>query len=130
MKYIMMMHCPRNAYDSFGAWSKEALTAHLKFMQDFNKTLRASGNWVSAEGLADPKQAVNVHAGNDGLPMTDGIFPESKEFLAGYWIVNVEKPEQAYALAAKASTAPGPRGAPMNMTIEVREVLNAPPEVP
>jgi hypothetical protein len=55
------------------------------------------------------------------------VFPESKEFLAGYWIVKVETPEQACALAAKASTAPGPSGAPMNMTIEVREVLSAPP---
>ena len=47
-----------------------------------------------------------MRAGKDGAPVTDGIFPEAKEFLAGYWIVDVETPEQAYAIAARASTAP------------------------
>ena len=83
---------------------------------------------VSAEGLADPHQAKVVRAGKDGAPITDGVFPESKEFLAGYWIVDVESPEQAYAIAARASAAPGPGGAPMNMPIEVRQVMSGPPE--
>jgi len=130
MKYILMMNAPRNAYEHLGAsWSKEAFQAHIRFMKDFNKGLQASGNWVQAEGLADPRQAVHVHASNDGLPVTDGVFPESKEFLAGFWIVKVDSPEQAHALAAKVSTAPGPSGGPLNMTIEVREVLSAPPDV-
>ena len=47
-----------------------------------------------------------MRAGKDGAPVTDGIFPKAKEFLAGYWIVDVETPEQAYAIAARASTAP------------------------
>ncbi len=42
--------------------------------------------------------------------MTDGPFAESKEFLVGYWIVDVENAERAYAIAGKASTAPGPGG--------------------
>jgi hypothetical protein len=56
------------------------------------------------------------------------VFPEAKEFLAGYWIVSVESPERAYHLAAKASTAPGPGGAPMNMSIEVRQAMSGPPQ--
>jgi hypothetical protein len=83
---------------------------------------------VGSEGLADPKQAKVVRAGKDGAPITDGVFPEAKEFLAGYWIVDVESPEQAYAIAARASAAPGPGGAPMNMQIEVRQVMSGPPE--
>ena len=70
-----------------------------------------------------------VRAGKDGAPeVTDGVFPEAKEFLAGYWIVDVESPERAYEIAARASAAPGPGGAPMNMPIEVRQVMSGPPE--
>ena len=45
-----------------------------------------------------------------GPPVTDGPFAEAKEFLAGYWIVDVDRPERAYEIAAKASAAPGPGG--------------------
>jgi len=128
MKYILMMNCPRTGYDAFGAWPKNDIQAHLAFMHRFNKTLRESGEWVSGEGLADPKQAKVVRAGKDGAPITDGVFPEAKEFLAGYWIVEVEDPNRAYELAARASAAPGPGGAPLNMPIEVRQVLASPPE--
>ena len=128
MKYILMMNCPRNGYDSLGAWPKEDIQAHIGFMVRFDKELRAEGHLVSAEGLADPKQAVVVKAGKDGAPITDGVFPEAKEFLAGYWIVDVETPEQAYQIAARASAAPGPGGKPFNMPIEVRQVMSGPPE--
>lgn len=128
MKYILMMHCPKTGYDTFGAWPKEDLQAHIAFMLAFDKALRQSGELVSAEGLASPREAKLVRAGKDGVPITDGVFPEAKEYLAGYWIVEVESPEQAYAIAARASAAPGPGGPPMNMPIEVRQVMSGPPE--
>jgi hypothetical protein len=128
MKYIMMMHCPKHGYDSFASWPKKDFQAHVGFMMDYNKQLRESGELVSAEGLASPHDAKLVRAGKDGAPITDGVFPESKEYLAGYWIVDVESPERAYQLAAKASAAPGPGGAPFNMNIEVRQVMAGPPE--
>ena len=128
MKYILMMNCPKTGYDTFGAWPQEDLKAHIGFMIGLNKALSASGELVSAEGLANPHEAKLVRAGKDGAPVTDGVFPEAKEFLAGYWIVDVESPEQAYAIAARASAAPGPGGAPMNMPIEVRQVMSGPPE--
>ena len=128
MKYILMMNCPKTGYDTFGAWPKKDIQAHIAFMHSFNKSLRESGNWVSGEGLADPKEAKVVRASKDGAPITDGVFPESKEFLAGYWIVDVESAEQAYAIAARASAAPGPGGAPFNMPIEVRQVMSGPPD--
>ena len=74
-----------------------------------------------------PAQAKLVRAAKDRRPITDGVFPESKEFLAGYWIVDVDSPERAYQIAAEASAAPGKGGAPLNMPIEVREVMSAPP---
>jgi hypothetical protein len=100
----------------------------MAFMCGLNKALRESGEFVSAEGLASPQQALVVRAGKDGAPITDGVFPEAKEFLAGYWIVDVESPEGAYSIAARASAAPGPGGAPMNMPIEVRQVMSGPPD--
>lgn len=97
-------------------------------MRGINKGLRESGEWVAGEGLADPKQAKIVRAGKDSAPITDGVFPEAKEFLAGYWIVDVESPEQAYSIAARASAAPGPGGATMSIPIEVRQVMSGPPD--
>ena len=126
MKYILMMNTMR-AGQAIPDWPQNDLLAHIAFMKSFNKELRASGELVSAEGLAFPDQAKLVRAGEDGVPITDGVFPESKEFLAGYWIVDVESPERAYAIAAKASAAPGPGGAPLNMPIEVRPVMSGPP---
>jgi hypothetical protein len=128
MKYILMMNVPRTAYETFGAMPKKDIQAHLAFMQSLNQALRESGELVSAEGLADPKHAKVVRAGKNGAPVTDGAFAETKEFLAGYWIVEVESPEQAYKIAARASAAPGPGGAPVNMPIEVRQVMSGPPQ--
>jgi hypothetical protein len=95
VKYILMMNCPKTGYDTFGAWPKKDLQAHIAFMQSLNKALKESGEFVSAEGLASPHEAKSVRAGKDGTPITDGVFPEAKEYLAGYWIVDVESPEQA-----------------------------------
>jgi hypothetical protein len=128
MKYILMMNCPKTGYDTFGAWPKKDIQANIGFMMNLNKALREAGELVSAEGLASPHEAKVVRAGKDGAPVTDGVFPEAKEFLAGYWIVDVESPEQAYQIAARASAAPGPGGAPMNMPIEVRQVMSGPPD--
>jgi hypothetical protein len=62
--------------------------------------------------------------------ITDGPFPEAKELLAGYRIVDVESAERAVEIAARISAAPGPDGAAIRQPIEVRAVLSAPdPEV-
>jgi hypothetical protein len=128
MKYILMMNCPKNGYEGIGKWPKKDIQAHIGFMRELNVWLRKSGELVSAEGLADPNQAKRVRAGKEGAPMIDGVFAETKEFLAGYWIVEVSSPQQAYEIAARASAAPGPGGAPINMPIEVRQVMSGPPE--
>lgn len=128
MKYMLMMNCPKTGYESFGAWPRKDIQAHIAYMHSLNRQLRESGEFVSAEGLASPQQAKLVRVGKDGEPVTDGIFPEAKEFLAGYWIVDVETPERAYEIAAQASSAPGPGGAPARIPIEVRQVMSAPPD--
>ena len=128
MKYILMMNTPGGGPYQIGRWPQKDIAAHIEFMRSFNKKLGAAGELVSAEGLSGPDQAKLVRAGKDGKPITDGVFPEAKEFLAGYWIVDVESAERAYQIAAEASAAPGPGGAPLNMAIEVREVMSGPPK--
>ena len=126
MKYMLMMNVPGKGPYQIGGWPKADIEAHMAFMMALNKKLAEAGELVGGEGLAGPDQAKLVRAGKDGAPLTDGVFPESKEFLAGYWIVDVENPARAHAIAAEASAAPGPGGAPLNMPIEVREVMSGP----
>jgi hypothetical protein len=131
MKFMMMMTAPRGTGDyAVMKWPEADLKAHIDFMKRFNAELRAAGEFIQAEGLAPPGRARIVRAGKDGAPdVTDGPFAESKEFLAGFWIIDVEDAARAHALAARASAAPGPGGKPLNLAIEVREVMSAPPEV-
>ena len=75
---------------------------------------------MATQGLAEPGEAKVVRGEKNGMPVTDGIFPESKEFLLGYWIIDVATPERAHAIAGRISAAPGPGGVPTNMAIEVR----------
>ena len=127
VKYMLMMNAPKGDGDwGVSKWRPEDFKAHMDFMHRFNKELQAAGERVQTEGLASPGEAKLVRAGKGGTPVTDGPFPETKEFLAGFWIVDVDRPERAYELAAKISTAPGPGGAPLNMAVEVRQVMSLP----
>jgi hypothetical protein len=125
MKYVLMMHLPKIGYGVFGTWSANDIQANMAFVRNLNKDLSDSGEFAGAEGLAMPNQAKIVKAGKDGAPITDGVFPESKEFLAGYLMVDVESAERAYEIAAIWSAAPGPQGLALNMPIEVRQVMSA-----
>jgi hypothetical protein len=126
---MLMMHAPRGTGDwAVFDWKPEDLKAHIAFMRTLNEELTRNGELVGAEGLDAPGQARVVRAGKNGVPaVTDGPFAEAKEFLAGYWIVQVDETERAYEIAAKASAAPGPGGTPLNIPIEVRLVMDAPP---
>lgn len=125
MKYMLLMHAPGGPYEILAKWAKPDLEAHGAFMNRLNAKLAEAGELVAVAGLDSPDKARRVRAGQDGLPITDGVFAESKEFLAGYWIVEVTTPERAYAIAAEASMAPGPGGAPLHMAIEVRALMFA-----
>ncbi|HEY7860833.1 MAG: YciI family protein [Gemmatimonadales bacterium] len=128
MRYMLMMNVPAGTGEyQIGGWAPEDFKAHIAFMHRYNKELKDAGEFVDGQGLTPPSQAKLVRAGKKGEPITDGPFAESKEFLAGFWLIDVDSPDRAYALAAKASAAPGPGGAPLNMAIEVRPVLAGPP---
>lgn len=121
MKYILLMSGTRTGVEGYRAWPKEDIEAHMAVLHRINKDLTASGEFVATHGLAEPGEAKVVRGEKNGRPMTDGIFPESKEFLLGYWIVDVASAERAYAIAGQISAAPGPGGKPTNMPIEVRQ---------
>jgi hypothetical protein len=120
MKYILLMSSTKAGVDSYHAWSQEDIEKSMGVLRSINNELSGSGEFVATQGLAEPAEAKVVRGVKNGMPVTDGIFPESKEFLLGYWIVDVATPERAYAIAGRISAAPGPGGAPTNMPIEVR----------
>jgi hypothetical protein len=128
MKYILMMQGTKADFQKVFGWSKQDFQAHCKYLMALQNELRESGVLVSTEGMAFPDQAKLVQADKDGMPITDGVFPESKEFLASYSIIDVATPERAYEIAARVSAAPGPGGAPLNMPIEVRQIMSGLPE--
>jgi len=128
MKYMLIMNGTKADFDWYSSWSKEDHLAQFAFMHAFNQELQQSGKLVAAEGLGFPNEARIVTAASDGSSIISGEFPESKEFLAGFWIVEVENADEAYRLAARASAAPGNKSRG-NQPIEVRQVMSGPPEV-
>jgi hypothetical protein len=120
MKYILLMSGTKAGVNAHRAWSKKDIDAHMSVLVSLNQELTEAGELVATHGLAGPDEAKVVRGEKDGVPVTDGIFPESKEFLLGYWIVDVETPERAYAIAGRISAAPGPGAVPTNMPIEAR----------
>ena len=112
-------------------WTPEEIKAHIEFQHALNAELLERGELVDAQGLTAPGLAKFVVSDGISAPViTDGPFPESKELLAGYRIVDVETAQRAIEIAARASAAPGVNGVPIRQRIEVREVMSAPdPEV-
>ena len=127
MKYILLMSGSKAGVDTYRTWSKKDIDAHMAVLTRLNCDLAESGEFVATQGLAAPHEAKVVRGLKQGMPITDGIFPESKEFLLGYWIVDVATPERACEIAGRISAAPGPGGVPTNMPIEVRQLaIHAP----
>jgi hypothetical protein len=133
MRYMLLQSYGAAGSDCapMSQWSPADIKAHIEFQQALNAELLERGELVDAQGLAGPDQAKFVVSDGASAPViTDGPFPESKELLAGYRIVDVDSAERAIDIAARISAAPGANGAPVRVAIEVREVMSAPdPEV-
>ncbi|MEV6316923.1 YciI family protein [Streptomyces sp. NPDC051776] len=131
MKFIIMLTGKQAAYDAMNgkategipAWTEGDLKAMFDHMGALNDDLSARGELVDAQGLVEPKQAKLVTAAADGTPIvSDGPYGESKEVLAGYWLVDVESPERAYEIAARAHRCPVPEGTADDPPVIVRPV--------
>jgi len=126
MKFMLQMNVKKGPYQMAG-WSQEDVKRMVGFMHQTNTELKAAGQWVLGEGLVSPEEARLVTANQDGSPsVTDGPFAESKEFIAGFWIIEVKDADEAYRIAARISLCPGPGGKPLHMPLEVRAVGQAP----
>jgi hypothetical protein len=125
MKYMLLMNYA--AGDAAVAeWTPEERRASGAHMAAIHEELAASGELLGAEGLTGPAAAKTVTHDGVGAPVvTDGPFPEAKELLAGYWLVDVESEERAIEIAARTSAAPGPGGVPSAREIQVRPVMGA-----
>ena len=127
MKYMLMMHTGQDADQGIVSWSPEDVKNHIEFQRRLDQELRDNGELVFNEGLSFPDQARIVRSDGTGVPaVTDGPFPESKEFIIGFWIVDCDTPERAYEIAARASAAPGSGGVPLGIPIEVRPIPGGP----
>jgi hypothetical protein len=120
MKYMIMMF--GNQETVLATKSQEWIREMIEFMGTFTGKIQAAGELITAEGLADATQAKTVRIEN-GLPVaSDGPFAESKESLAGYWIVDVADEARAIELASEVvAFTHGP--------VEVRQVMDAAPEM-
>ena len=127
MKYILLMSGTQAGVNAYRAWSQRDIAAHMAALKDIERELTASREFVATQGLAAPGDAVAVRGEKNGIPVTDGVFPEAKEFLLGYWIIDVATHDRACAIAGRISAAPGPGGVPTNMPIEVRRFASYEP---
>lgn len=128
MRFMLMMNGPApKPGQGMESWPADAVQKMVQYMTDLNKDLQQQGHFLIAEGLDYPPKLSVVRATRERKPsVTDGPFPETKEHLFGFWIVQVDTREQAFEIAARASAAPGPDGEPMNIPIDVRLVGERP----
>jgi hypothetical protein len=131
MKYMLLMnYAPTPSVPPMSEWAPEDMKAQGDAMMRIHAELSASGELVGTEGLTGPEAAKIVTHDGVGAPVvTDGPFPESKEFLSGYWLVDVESEQRAIEIAARTSAAPGPGGRPLTKEIQVRPVMQRPPDM-
>jgi hypothetical protein len=126
MKYMLMMN-HRFDEDVQPDWTPDEIRASGAHMMQIHQELSDAGELLGAERLAGPAAAKIVTSDASGAPVvTDGPFPEAKEFLAGFWMIDVDTEQRAIEIAARTSAAPGPGGRPTRRPIEVRPIMSGP----
>ncbi|WP_431279154.1 YciI family protein [Leifsonia poae] len=115
MKYIILMQVDP---DVLAALSEEQMQAVGDGHQAFIASITESGEMLSTNALGDPSQSTVVR-GRSGVPeVVDGPFAETKEFMGGFYLVDVESKERAIELAKQIPDA-GIEG----LALEVRPVM-------
>jgi hypothetical protein len=128
MRYMLLMNATQADWQAFGTLTPQDRKAHVAFMKDLDRRLRAAGELVCDDGLSGPAQAQLVRARSGEPPLITAGFPAGKEFLAGYWVIDCHEPRRIVEIAALVSSAPGRGGAPLNFPVEVRPIMGAPGE--
>ena len=135
-KYLLLKHYRSAAKPADGGeqgipmerWAPEEVEAHMAFMRDFSARLEGSGELIDGQALAP--EGLWVRYGGEGQPpVTDGPFAETKDLIAGWFVIDVESQDRAVQLAAELSAAPGANGEPIHEWLEVRPFLGDAPTV-
>ncbi len=127
-RYLLVVDFqPGVAETTMEKWQPEEIEAHLDYYRALHEELVESGELVQSEVLAPPDLAKIVSSDGSATVVTDGPFPEFKEWVAGYQIVDVESEERALEIAAKISAVPGPDGVALEQPIQVRQVMDSSP---
>jgi hypothetical protein len=127
-KYLLLKHytggpTPLPNCAPMDEWTPEEITAHMAFQHEVSRMLTERGEFVDAQALS-PEGAWVQYGGPDAAPVvTDGPFPETKELIAGWFMIDVDSQERAYEVAALVSSAPGKGGEPIHEWLEVRPVM-------
>jgi len=95
---------------------KDTSPSQMAAIDVFNERLQADGAWVFAGGLGSPDTATVIDNRGGETMITDGPFVESKEFLAGFWVIEATDLDVALKVAAEGSKA-------CNRKVEVRPLL-------
>ena len=129
MRYLLIVNFEGGVVDTpMEEWKPAEITAHLDYYKALHDELVRSGELVASEVLAGPNLAKVVTSDGLKAPMvTDGPFPEFKEWVAGYQIVDVESESRAIEIAARISAVPGPGGVATQQPIQVRQVMDQAP---
>lgn len=134
MKYLVMVQGAQVDYDAMGGkgtaqspvWSEQDLKAMFEHMEAINNDLAESGELVDAQGLVEPVRTRFVTVGKNGQPViTDGPYGETKELLAGYWVLDCESLERVTEIAAQVARCPQPAGAP-EYPVVIRQIDERP----
>ena len=96
--------------------ASSATESEMAAIDAFNERLTAAGHWVFAGGLGAPSMATVIDNRNGEAVFTDGPFVESKEYLAGFWVIEAPDLDVALELAAEGSKH-------CNRKVEVRPFL-------
>jgi hypothetical protein len=124
---MLLITMSQEGWTELATYAPEDIKANVSYMDKLIKELTESGEFVGGEGLGGPARmkVVQARPGGDAL-ITDGPMAEAKEFLAGYFEIDVATPERALEIAARVSAAPGRDGEPVNGPIEVHPIMDAP----
>ena len=128
-KYLMLKHYRSSQHPRrppvrrpMDQWTPEEIDAHVKYMYDFADKLRETGEFVDAQALS-PEGTFVRYDGPGRPPVTDGPFPETKDLIAGWMVIDVDSYQRALELAGELSAAPGHHGEPIHEWLELRPFL-------
>jgi len=132
VKYLILKHyrgAPAAVNDvPMSQWTPEEVDAHMQYMRDFQARLEETGEFVDVQALGPEGRFVRSD-GDGRPPVTDGPFAETKDLIAGWYIIDVDSWDRAVEVAGDLSAAPGAGGKPIHEWLELRPFYGVTPAI-